>query len=136
MQAHNENHDGPAGVLARSRGQVWIHRGRYLARKVEKDCTYCHKKKKMVEQRMGQLPVERIAFGTPPFSAVCLNLLGPVLVKGVVNKSPYEGVAINICLPSYWSCAHLCNARLWDCCISATIPIIREYPRDPCEGGL
>ena len=54
---------------------------------MEKDCTYCcKKKKKMVGQKMGQLPVERVAFGTPPFSAVCLDLLGPVLVKGVVNK--------------------------------------------------
>ena len=39
-----------------------------------------------MEQRMGQLPIERVAFGSPPFSAVCLDLLGPVLVKGMVNK--------------------------------------------------
>jgi hypothetical protein len=87
MQAHEENHNGPARTLARSRGKAWIHRGRYLARKVEKNCTYCReKKRKMVEQKMGQLPVERVTFGTPTFNAVCQDLLGPMLVKDIVNK--------------------------------------------------
>ena len=40
----------------------------------------------MMKQMMGQLPPERVTPGSPPFTNVCLDLLGPTLVKGVVNK--------------------------------------------------
>ena len=35
---------------------------------------------------MGQLPLERIQPGSPPFSNICLDLLGPIKVKAMVNK--------------------------------------------------
>ena len=38
------------------------------------------------EQRMGALPEERLAVGTPPFTALCLDFMGPILVKDMVNK--------------------------------------------------
>ena len=40
IEAHQENHDSAPGTLARSRTRAWIHRGRYLARKVEARCVY------------------------------------------------------------------------------------------------
>ena len=39
IEAHQENHDGAPGTLARSRTRAWIHRGRYLAREVAARCT-------------------------------------------------------------------------------------------------
>ena len=87
IQAHNENHEGPPGTLARSRTQVWIHKGRNLARKVARNCVRCRAAAAKVErQRMGDFPLERCVPGNPPFTAICLDLLGPVMVKGVVNK--------------------------------------------------
>ena len=41
LDAHKNNHEGVAGTLAASRAQVWILKGRYLARKVVKGCMYC-----------------------------------------------------------------------------------------------
>ena len=35
---------------------------------------------------MGALPEERCLPGAKPFSAICLDLLGPVVVKAMVNK--------------------------------------------------
>ena len=35
---------------------------------------------------MGQLPLERIQPGSPPFSNICLDLLGPIKVRAMTNK--------------------------------------------------
>ena len=87
VQAHNENHDGVPGTLARSRTQAWINKGRNLARRVVKGCIRCRATAAKVEnQRMGDLPPERCVPGDPPFTTIFLDLLGPVPVKGVVNK--------------------------------------------------
>ena len=85
--AHRENHDGSATTLARSRSKAWIHRGRDLARKVVKACIFCRMAKaKLAEQKMGQLPLERIQPGCPPFNNIGLDLLGPMKVKAMTNK--------------------------------------------------
>ena len=87
LEAHNKGHDGADGTLARSRSRAWICGARKLAQRVAKSCVYCRKREgKLLMQRMGQLPVERVAVGSPPFAGVCLDLMGPVLVRGVVNK--------------------------------------------------
>ena len=44
IQAHYRNHEGVAGTLATSRAQVWILKGRYLARRIVKECVYCRAK--------------------------------------------------------------------------------------------
>ena len=81
IQAHNENHEGPPGTLARCRAQVWIPQGRNLARKVARKCVRCRAAAAKVEkQRMGDLPLERCVPGSPPFTAICLDLLGPIMV--------------------------------------------------------
>ena len=41
LDAHNKNHDGVTGTLAASRAQVWILKGRYLARRVVQQCLHC-----------------------------------------------------------------------------------------------
>ena len=110
LQAHEKNHDGPSGTLAQSRSTAWIYKARRLAQKVERRCVYCRTREaRLVEQRMGQLPVERIAMQSPPFAGVCLDLMGPVVVKGVINKRANQKVwpllfvcqatgALHICL--------------------------------------
>ena len=87
IEAHLENHDGAPGTLARSRTRAWIHRGRYLARKVASRCVHCRAAAACIqEQRMGALPEERCELGAKPFAAICLDLLGPILVKAMSNK--------------------------------------------------
>ena len=41
---------------------------------------------------MGALPEERCLLGTKPFTAICLNLLGLVMVKAMVNKRSHMKV--------------------------------------------
>ena len=87
IQAHYRNHEGVAGTLAASRAQVWILKGRYLARRIVKECVYCRAKHaKLQTQQMGALPVERLSVGSRPFQSVCLDLLGPTLVRAMTNK--------------------------------------------------
>ena len=87
IQAHNEDHKGADITLWRSRSKAWVVQGRALAVKVEKSCLRCVTRKGLLrEQRMGALPVERLAVGTPPFTAVCLDFMGPILVRDMVNK--------------------------------------------------
>ena len=38
IEAHYRNHKGVAGTLAASRAKVWVLKGRYLARKIVKEC--------------------------------------------------------------------------------------------------
>ena len=87
LEAHYKGHDGADGTLARSRSRAWICGGGKLAKRIANGCVYCRRKEaKLVEQRMGQLPKERVAVGSPPFVGVCLDLMGPMEVRGVVNK--------------------------------------------------
>ena len=87
QQAHEEDHKGSTITLWRSRSNAWIWRARLLAKKVCKECVQCDARKALVqEQRMGALPLERVAAGTLPFTFICLDLLGPQLVKDMVKK--------------------------------------------------
>ena len=87
IAAHEKNHEGVVGTLAASRALVWILKGRYLARKVVQRCVYCRvKKPKLQTQQMGALPDERLNFGSKPFHSICLDLLGPVMVKSMLKK--------------------------------------------------
>ena len=110
IDAHNKCHERGAGTLAKSRSRAWIVRGRKLAAKVASSCVYCRKRDaELLKQRMGQLPIERAAIYSSPFAGVCLDLMGPVLVKGVVNARAQKKVwpvlfvcqatgALHICL--------------------------------------
>ena len=47
---------------------------------------------KLLKQRMGQLLEERVMIGSLPWTAVCLDLLGLVTVKAMVNKRSWMKV--------------------------------------------
>ena len=74
-------------VVMRSRTQAWILGGRRLAKRIVNDCCKCRVvRARLIKQRMGELPEERVKTGYTPFADVCLDLLGPTLVKSMVNK--------------------------------------------------
>ena len=86
-KAHNVNHDAAKGTLLRSRNLAWIHRGRFLADKVVKECTACRiKLAKMVCQKMGQISLNRTMLDTPPWLHIALDFVGPLKCKDMVNK--------------------------------------------------
>ena len=87
VDAHNEDHRESKSTLARSRTQAWIVKGMQLARKVVAECQGCKLKRRiLLSQKMGDLPEERWSIGNPPWTAVSVDLMGPSLVRGMVNK--------------------------------------------------
>ena len=83
IRAHMEDHRRePSNILARVRRHVWLTGGRATALRVAKSCMWCRRNRKTtIEQIMGKLPPE-VFSPAPPFTAVCLDLFGPLLAKG------------------------------------------------------
>ena len=88
VAAHEEDHRMDVnGVLARTRKWAWLVGARKVARKVVHSCLWCRRQGKLTaKQLMGDLPPE-IARQDSPFTAVCLDLFGPLMAKGVGGHS-------------------------------------------------
>ena len=87
IYSHNQNHMGGGDALFRSRSLAWIVRGRTQSDKVAKNCLKCVRKMKtMMEQQMGDLPVERTNFPDKPWSSTSLDLLGSYEVRAMNNQ--------------------------------------------------
>ena len=87
LDAHKQDHKGARITLWRSQAKAWIWKGAYLATKLSRNYLICHAKAAILStQRMGNLPEERINPDSKPFIAICLDLLGPALVKAMTNK--------------------------------------------------
>jgi Mor family transcriptional regulator len=86
-EAHIDSlHRGRDVTLARFRQEYWTPSGSKLARKIVNDCQKCRLRDvKLLDQKMGTLPVERLLPG-PPFNNVMVDFFGPYLVRGEVEK--------------------------------------------------
>ena len=93
LRAHNHNHKQVTTTLWTSRSDAWIWQGRSLAKRVCQDCIKCRADKAvLLEQQMGDLPEERTDIGGKPFTTICLDLLGPMDCKAMVNKRAHMKV--------------------------------------------
>ena len=90
-RAHREDHKRePANVLARTRRSVWLVGGRTVAAKAVQKCTYCRLQRRVTaEQLMGKLPPQ-VLEPSSPFNAVCLDLFGPLLARGIGGHTRKE----------------------------------------------
>ena len=87
VSAHNETHNDAKSTLARSRSKAWVVHGYRLAKRVCSECFRCKlDRKKLMQQKMGDLPVERISIGYPPFTNISLDLAAPLQVLDMVKK--------------------------------------------------
>ena len=78
-------HKSAVETLARTRGFVWIVRGKGLARTVMRDCPMCIKMRKQLSgQQMARIKPENVKV-CRPWTFVSLDFAGPVICKGVVN---------------------------------------------------
>ena len=92
---HNgSGHSGLEYVLAMLRGRFWIIRAQALIKSVLRRCFDCRKRQAPVgEQKMADLPVERVTAGKPPFSNIGVDCFGPFIVKrGRSNVKRYRVV--------------------------------------------
>lgn len=75
-------HSGRNHMLSILREKYWITQANATARKIISSCTFCKRHKgKLGEQKMSDLPEERITADLPPFSKVGVDYFGPIDVK-------------------------------------------------------
>ena len=86
LEAHNKDHAAKDITITTSRHTAWIVNGSKLAKRICRECLRCRFMKKRLEtQKMSILP-DLLQVPSPPFSNIGIDLLGPILVKAMVNK--------------------------------------------------
>ena len=85
IKSHCFSHFGQDRTLQRSRLTAWISRGRNVAKSVCSNCFKCKlKNKKLSEQIMAPLPIERLP-PTDPFRNTAIDLFGPIPIRDTVK---------------------------------------------------
>ena len=85
-EAHQMGHLGRDSTVAKFRQKYWTPHADKLAKSVKHNCQKCKKREpKLLSQCMGNLPESRLKMA-PPFSHTMLDLLGPFLTRGEVQK--------------------------------------------------
>ena len=85
-EAHEQGHVGRDATVAKFRQNYWTPHADKLAKAVKNSCKTCRlNDPKPSKQCMGQLPASRLSIG-PPFNFCMLDLLGPFVTKGEVQK--------------------------------------------------
>lgn len=75
-------HGGRNHMLSRLRKKYWIIKANSAARKIISDCVVCKRQRgKVGEQKMADLPLERIQPDKPPFTDVGVDYFGPIEIK-------------------------------------------------------
>ncbi|XP_023192317.1 uncharacterized protein LOC111609249 isoform X1 [Xiphophorus maculatus] len=75
-------HAGRAHMLSRLRQKYWIINANSAARKIISHCVVCRRNRgKFIEQKMADLPEERVLPATAPFTNVGVDYFGPISVK-------------------------------------------------------
>ena len=86
IEAHESSHGGRDVTLAKFRSKYYTSKAPQLASHVCSSCFKCRLLKvKLRKQKMGMMPPERLV-PAPPFTTCVLDLFGPFLVRGEVNK--------------------------------------------------
>ena len=84
--AHEKAHRGRDATLASFRERFWTPSGSKLAKSVVNSCLICRRENaSLLGQEMGGLPIERMT-PSPPFTFTMLDLFGPYMVRGEVQK--------------------------------------------------
>jgi hypothetical protein len=75
-------HSGRECVLAVLRGKYWIPKVRPVINKIIRCCIHCKRLRgSLGEQKMADLPVDRVTPCSPPFTYVGVDVFGPMMVK-------------------------------------------------------
>ena len=75
-------HSGREHVLAILRDRYWIIHGNSMVRKVLTKCLSCKRRQaKVGEQKMADLPHNRVNPGAPPFTCVGVDYFGPFIIR-------------------------------------------------------
>ena len=80
---HNKTgHGGRNHILSELRKKYWIIKANSAARKIIGECVVCRRQRARIgEQKMADLPQERLEPDLPPFSNVGVDYFGPIEIK-------------------------------------------------------
>ena len=112
-------HSGRSHMLSRLNQRFWLPRANSAARKIIKACVFCRRMLATVgEQKMADLPEDRVSPDLPPFTHVGIDFFGPLEVKrGRANVKRW--VVIFTCLVSRAIHLEVSSSLDTDSCINA-----------------
>ena len=112
-------HSGRNHTLSKLRRNYWVTSANSAVRKVITECGFCRRHNgRMGEQKMADLPKERILPDYPPFTNVGIDYFGPIVVskgRGTVKR---YGVVFT-CLTSRAVHLEVANSLDTDACMNA-----------------
>lgn len=114
-----QGHSGRNHTLSTLRKKYWVTRANSAVRKVIAECFCCKKYNgKMQEQKMADLPEERILPDKPPFTNVGIDYFGPITVRKGRGTDKRYGVILT-CLASRAIHLEVADSLNTDACINA-----------------
>ena len=112
-------HAGRNHMLSRLRQKYWITKANSAARKIISDCTVCKRNRgKLIEQKMADLPEERVLPEKAPFTNVGVDYFGPIDFKRGRSHLKRYGVLFT-CLTSRAVHLEVAYTLDTDSCINA-----------------
>ncbi len=112
-------HSGRNHTLSTLRRKYWVTNANSAVRKIITECGFCRRYNgRMVEQKMADLPKQRILPDCPPFINVGTDYFGPILVSKGRGTAKRYGV-IFTCLSSRTVHLEVANSLDTDACMSA-----------------
>ncbi|XP_034081069.1 uncharacterized protein LOC117552007 [Gymnodraco acuticeps] len=80
---HNQvGHSGRGHMLSKLHQRYWLSAANSSARRIIKNCVFCRRlQARAGEQKMADLPLDRITPDLPPFTHVGIDYFGPIEVK-------------------------------------------------------
>ncbi|XP_030596228.1 uncharacterized protein LOC115787620 [Archocentrus centrarchus] len=112
-------HSGRNHTLSALRKRYWITNANAAVRKVISECSFCRRYNgRAMEQKMADLPKERIIPDLPPFTNVGVDYFGPIEVKKGRTTSKRYGV-IFTCMACRAVHLEVANSLGTDACINA-----------------
>ncbi|KAK0150310.1 hypothetical protein N1851_008772 [Merluccius polli] len=83
QQIHQRvGHSGRSHMLSKLQERFWLACANSLARKIIRSCVFCRRMQaKVEEQKMSDLPEDRLLPDLPPFTNVGIDYFGPIEVK-------------------------------------------------------
>ncbi|KAI2645449.1 Pro-Pol polyprotein [Labeo rohita] len=116
---HQTGHSGRNHMLSTLRKKYWIPCANSLARKIINECVPCRRQHACAgEQKMADLPIDRLTPDLPPFSHVGVDYFGPIEVRRGRSTVKRYGVMFT-CLTSRAVHLEVAHTLDTDSCVNA-----------------
>ena len=109
----NLGHQGHRVVMVNLRQNgIHIIRGKQLLKSIAAKCIKCRiVRLKLMEQQLGQLPLFRLKYHSPPFSSVSIDMFGPIKIKKTRNVTTLGCTLVIACTCNSTRVIHLETAE-------------------------